>query len=277
MIRHRQCNDFRWRKPTAPHGTPIFFHGGASVSRRIYPRPPIVEAVIQLRFADEIPMSAFLDALGTRLGEQYPDRSKRQDLIELTTEVQKDALATSARKQPHVAFLRSNDGLRLVGCGDGVVSIHVLAPYPGWEAFVDQAREVVEAIPEQLRTAGLRGIAVRYIDRIVLPSKQLSFNEYLTIMPLRPSSMPPELAGFRFATHAVHPDDSTNVILTLASAGSEAEDRPALIYDLDTQRTGNPLCGLRDTMWVEIAEALHQQQRDIFEESITDRARELFQ
>ncbi len=39
----------------------------------------------------------------------------------------------SVSRQPAVTFLCSEDSLRLIGCRDGSMSVHVLAPYPGWE------------------------------------------------------------------------------------------------------------------------------------------------
>jgi len=222
--------------------------------RRIYPKPPIVEAVIELQFAGSVAGSLIVDALADRLRDKYSvDRERRE---------------------PQRMFLRSRDGLRVLGCGEDSLSIHVLAPYPGWESFMEQTREAVLALPSEARD--LSSVAVRYIDRIAMPSTNVSINDFFTIMPPSPEGMPPQLAGFRVATQMVDPGERLIANLTLASAPADEDGCPVVIYDLGVQRIGQPLCSLQSSEWISIAEALHQRQREIFEASITDRARELF-
>jgi len=104
------------------------------MTRRSYPNPPIVEAVIDLRFVADVSGEALLAALGTALADRYPAERRRQDRLELSAALLPDAVSTTARRSPHVTFLRSNDGARLIGCGSRMMSVHALAPYPGWES-----------------------------------------------------------------------------------------------------------------------------------------------
>jgi uncharacterized protein (TIGR04255 family) len=246
------------------------------LTRRIYPRPPIVEAVIDLRFAGTVQGEQLADAIADKLGALYPANRTRQDRLEVAAAIDPDSVSASARRRPHLTFLSSADGLRRLGCGPGVLSVHVLAPYPGWERLLEQAREATGALPEAVREQPLEAIAVRYIDRIALPSVDVAFHEFITVMPPRPAGMPEMLAGFHVATQTVDPRDGTVALLTVASAPPEADGRAALIYDLNLQRAGVPLGTIRDEAWVTIVEELHQRQRAIFEDSITDKARELF-
>lgn len=95
-------------------------------------------------------------------------------------------------------------------------------------------------------------------------------------MPHCPAPMPPEIAMFHVVTQTIDLKDDTIALLTLASGPATPEGNPVLLYDLHFRRQGQPLCGLTDTTWVSIVEALHQRQRDVFEASITDKMRELF-
>jgi uncharacterized protein (TIGR04255 family) len=248
------------------------------VTRRIYPRPPIVEAVIDFRFSPGGLGTALLDTLVDALGETYPGDQKKQEMVEVQAHVRDDSVAAAARRAHHLTFLQSGDGLRLVGCGDGMLSFHVLAPYPGWESFIDMAVEGMAAVAEGLEGETVRQIAVRYIDRIAVPvDSETSFDELLTSMPAKPPSMPGVLTGFHFVTQTVDAEDGTLATLTLASAPPDDAGRPVAIYDLTVQRGGSPLCGPGESEWRPLVEALHDRQRAIFEDSITDRLRETFQ
>lgn len=248
------------------------------LARRTYPRPPIVEAVIDFRFSPAGGGDELLNALAGALGQEYPGDQKTQDTIEVQAQLREDSVAAAARRARHLTFLQSGDGLRLVGCGDGMLSIHVLAPYPGWESFIERAVEVMEVAQGHLEGRTVQLVSVRYIDRITMPvSEGVSFNDLLTAMPTRPTSMPGLLTGFHFVTQAVEPHDGTMASLTLASAPPDKDGRPVVVYDLTVQRSGQPLCGLAETDWRPIVEALHERQRAIFEDSITDRLRETFQ
>lgn len=76
------------------------------MTRRAYPRPPIVEAVITFRFAEILASETLLAVFPGELSGQYPSEEKRKDL----------------------RFLQSADGLRLLGCAGDILSVHVLAP-----------------------------------------------------------------------------------------------------------------------------------------------------
>jgi uncharacterized protein (TIGR04255 family) len=217
------------------------------------------------------------DSLGGRLGALYPGDRGRQDRVEVAAAVEPESVSASASRRPHLTFLRSTDGLRLIGCGQGILSVHVLAPYPGWESFIEQAREAVNAMPESVRGTPVEMIAVRYIDRFALPSAGVAFNDFLTVMPAKPVGMPELLKGFHVALQTMDPKDGTIAILTVASAPSADDGHPAVIYDLNLQRQGTPICSMADNAWLSIVEDLHVRQRAIFEASITDKARELFQ
>lgn len=245
------------------------------MTRRIYPKPPIVEAVIDLRFNGIIEGEELLEALRRRLADRYNGVPKRQDLLEVDSTFSPDSVSTTARRSPHLTFLRSEDGLRLVGCGTQRMSVHVLAPYPGWESFIEQVEEAIEALPSEVRAGALSSLAVRYIDRITLPKTLSSFSDYVTIMPPRPEPMPSTLSAFHVVTQTKDNADDTTAVLTLASGPPTADGEPVLIYDLVLQREGEPLCGL--DRWRPIVEALHERQRDIFEKSITQKMRGLFQ
>ncbi len=246
--------------------------------RRIYPKPPIVEAVIDFRFSPEVKGKELLEAVRAEVGEQYTGEPRTQNLLaEFRVSRQEGSVSVAARNAHLITFLTSRDGLRLVGCADGRISTHVLAPYPGWELFIEQTQNVMRAVASLLGEHGINQVIVRYIDRFALPVENgIPFNELLAAMPLKPAAMPDQLNAFHFVFQTSDPEDGCAATMTLASDKPDEQGRPVLIYDLQVGMSGNPCCGTQQDEWLPIVERLHERQRDIFEGSITDPLRETF-
>ncbi len=244
---------------------------------RSYPKPPIVEAVVEFHLGESIARRPLLDELGTRLAERYAGDRQQQDRLEVSAKFQADVVSTSAQRLPHVGFLRSQDGLRLIGCTEHSMSVHVLAPYPGWGSFIEQVEESIGALPDVARKTALAGLSVRYIDRIMLAAEVPAIEAYLTVMPRRPEPLPGSLTGFHFVTQTSDAKDGTTALLTVASAPASGSGGPSVILDLLLKYEGTTPIRLDDNTWRPIVEDLHQRQREAFEACITDKARALFQ
>jgi uncharacterized protein (TIGR04255 family) len=249
------------------------------VTRRIYPNPPIVEAVIEFRVGSQMTGAELARSLRDKLAHTYDAAEMRaQDLVQAHVSVEGGGVAAASKRQPHFTFLQSASGHRLLGCGPGVLSVHTLAPYPGWESFLAQATEAVTALPGPLAETPVRTVGVRYIDRITLPDDEdVPLGEYITVLPPRPIHMPDALVGCHYVTQSSDPSDGTFAQLTVSSPPMTPDGKAYLLYDLLLNRTGETLCTFEVDSWVPIVEGLHARLREIFEESITDRTRELFQ
>jgi len=251
---------------------------GIAEERRIYPRPPIVEAVVEFTFQDPLPSNALLTALEDRLKERYGGKKEKQEVVRVSARIEEQHVSTSTSREEHVTFLRTTDGLRLIGCGSDLLSLHVLAPYPGWESFEEQILEAVHALPDDIRQARVSSISVRYIDRLTLPPGAESPADFLTCLPLRPAGLPSTLAAFSVETQTADTETETFAQLRVAGAeGGDAEERFHVTYDLALQRRPREGFALADGKWKQVVDELHLKQREVFEASITDNMRELFQ
>lgn len=247
-------------------------------TRRVYPRPPIVEAIIDLALQESVSGEDLAATLSAALGQRYSGEPKRQDLVTLHASWGPAGVGTAANRVPHLTFLRTPDGLRLLGCGNGALSVHVLAPYPGWESFIEQGTQAVEALPEEVRRLPLRAIGVRYIDRIRLPAgAEYAWSDYIQVMPPCPASMPRELVSFQTVTQAIDSETGALAALTVASVPTPPGEPSVVQYDLAMRLVPMPPCTLLDETWLSMVNALHERERDIFEESITDRLRGTFE
>lgn len=250
------------------------------LSNPSYPRPPIAEAIIELRFSEDIAKDRLFEGLKEALGEQYPGIPNRQNRVVISANMQGDEFSSSAESVPHVIFLKSADGKRLLGCVQSTLSIHVLPPYPGWISFLDQALEAIQVLPKFLQNANINSVAVRYIDRITLPIGAIQFSDYFTIIPPRPAGMPVMVHAFSYLTETVDPADNTTALLSLVSLPSDQsknESGSTVIMDLLVQLSGSPLCCIADSKLQNLINSLHDRHHVIFEGSITDHTRSLFQ
>jgi len=250
------------------------------VTRRIYPNPPIVEAVIEFRFEPRGNPVDLATSLRAALGETYDaEDTKTQDRIEAHLSVPPEGgVAAAAKRTPHLTLLQSASGHRLLGCGVGNLSVHALAPYPGWESFMAQAKEATEALPESVADAPVHSLCVRYIDKIELPAEEsIGFGDFITVIPPRPERMPDVLSGCYYATQTTDPRDGTFAKLTVASVPHTPGGAATLLYDLLLRRGRESPYSFQPESWQPVVEELHIRQREIFEQSITDRTRKLFQ
>ncbi|MCA9182225.1 MAG: TIGR04255 family protein [Planctomycetales bacterium] len=244
--------------------------------RRIYPKPPIVEALMEFRFMSAVDARSLAEQLRDRLGERYDAPVTQFDLFQLqATAHAGGGMSTAATRQPDMFFLSSASGHRRIGCGSSVLTIHTLAPYPGWESFVEQAADAIAALPASVAEAQVGVLAIRYIDLIRLPLGE-AIVDYIPIVPPCPAAMPPHITNYQYLTQTQDPDDGTTVQLMVAMAPSPTEEDHALWLDLALTKRVNGMSFL-ELAWLPEMEILHGRLRDIFETSITDAARELFQ
>jgi uncharacterized protein (TIGR04255 family) len=164
----------------------------------------------------------------------------------------------------------------MVGVGKRILTVHVLAPYPGWEEFRSRAQRAMNAFVAEVGPESIHSLGVRYIDRIGLPAglnPNVKFSDYFRGMPVKAESMPAVLVGFHLLVHSKDEPDGPTALLKLGSAPPK-DGRAVILYDLNLVREFPK--GLGVDSWLAEAEVLHTRQRDIFEESITDRTREIF-
>lgn len=242
--------------------------------KKIYPNPPIVEALIQLHFEAEISRDEMVGILGDALMSDYPgDRKQRNDIqIKLRGNPQSGAAEGTVETRNSIMFLTSKTGAHLLGCGDSLLSINVLTPYPGWDSFVGRAQKALDHIPSSIQEMGFKEISVRYIDRIELPLGKIDLSQYFTILPNLPSAFPPHIDGLQYASQGFDPTENTFVTVMFALRGGE---RLSAILDVDTRHV-HPVA-ISNGDWLKVLENLHERQRDVFESSITQKTRELFE
>jgi uncharacterized protein (TIGR04255 family) len=243
--------------------------------RQNYAKPPIVEVIMEFQLAGAVSAQQLEAAIMTGLPGVYTGRREVRERIDVAAHVTPQTVETSAKRTPHVTFLRTPNGRRVVACGENLMSVHVLAPYPGWENFIDQVIEAVGAATSVVGSTALASVGVRYIDQITFANRIVNLDEYLSIMPPSPANdVNWPLQGFNVLTQRVSPD---GIQLTLGLASAAPEDgRVGVVLDVLARKSLPPGTTLADGSWRAAVETLHSIQGATFEGCIKDPTRELF-
>lgn len=238
-----------------------------------YRTPPIAEALVELRFAGGQPWETTEAELLSEFGKIHSGERRELKTYELRAEWKAGEVSTKTDGQFSRWLLPNKTGSELIGIGPDVLSVHVIAPYPGWSHFrpaIDRAFAIYEKIAQPIT---LLSTAVRYIDQIILP-KQANFAEYFRALPSLLPSQPKGLEAFQVTTEAIDSDNRVRSRLTLVSGPVTNDDKRVVIYDLDLRHTFE--ADTQVNQWPEMVELLHSRQKMMFEESITPATRELF-
>jgi len=225
-----------------------------------------------LRFEGGKPWDEIKQRLIVELAREYSGPAKDAWQIQVETRLKDLDVDTQADAQFLHRQLYTQDGRRLVGIGPGVLTVHALAPYPGWAAMKPRIQEAVETVLAMLGDARVVEAAVRYVDRITLP-EGAALEDYFTIAPRWPAAMQPQS---EFSIQLSSRDETERLSTTVNFALKRTHLRPVVLYDVNlvAEHTHAPLN--RSAWWPRL-EDLHMRQRAYFEDSITPATRRLFQ
>jgi uncharacterized protein (TIGR04255 family) len=241
---------------------------------RHYARPPITEAVIELRFEG---------VLSARDMERVRDRFKsRYTTIEQIQmlEVMFGEAGTAAPKLVAAGFKMTDKNavniLMLKPVSFGTIR---LAPYETWDKLISRAKENWELFEKALNTKKrVVRIGARFINRIDIPTalfSSMSIEEFFPTHIRLGTDIASDMGNFSFQVAALHA--GTGVKLTIQSGVLE---QAALLehtsISLDTDAYWDVDIPLRiDDMWAR-ADKLREAKNSVFENSISDRLRDLF-
>ena len=251
------------------------------MSRRAYKNPPAAEAVCEFRFrsSDEWDSTTPF-RLFEQLRESYPEPLK-QDLA-FTPPAGVPGQPGGAFLQPEMVprtELRNAGGGRVLRISPGLLSVSVMAPYPGWETFKPQIAEALEAyIATGVGNPNIVRIGVRYVNRIALPGVAVELSDYFTVPPPSAPGLPDNLGGFLMRQEFFYEDPRESLILTFATGGPSegAEPKAEVILDIDAIQNWDEAVPLNVADALPVVEAVRDRERDAFEACITDATRSLF-
>jgi uncharacterized protein (TIGR04255 family) len=244
-----------------------------------YRRAPIVEAIIDLhvRFSTPPHRDAF-EAFHKRVADKFLAK----------TDIRQIALGMHFGPQQQNVLQKGpvNVGIRLSSDSPprvlqaqqrGFTYSH-LAPYTEWETFRDEARPLWNAFVETCRPEAVTRVAVRFVNRIIVKSAKIELVDYFNLYPHLPERIPQDVTGMflqlRMPQDDIAPGTLAIVNQTLDESNPVDAERLAILLDFDVFRLAE-YPPSTDEVWA-LLEKLRTRKNELFEASITDRARDLF-
>ena len=243
--------------------------------RRVYKNPPIHEAVCEFQFSN--PENWTLAHSGQfleRVKKRYAGKPSEQRILRVNMpKGDMPRAAPPSLDEITKVQLRSENGRELVAVGPGILSIHSLKPYAGWEHFRSQ---IVEALREYCRIAlpkAVLRIGIRYINQIFVPQQKGVPNDFFTTPPCGIPEVECVIETFAMR-YEYSLENSSKAVVQLARLAGPP-DTYGVALDIDVSRSWQGE-SYNATSALEAVDALRHQERQIFEAMITDKARELF-
>jgi uncharacterized protein (TIGR04255 family) len=238
-----------------------------------YKRPPITEAVIELRFARAADHRN-VEKAAKRIRDEYfysdPENSVQVKFDMATQkadfETQWTGIKLSSLDRTDVLFFRTLS----FACSR-------LAPYTSWEAFRDRAARGWDVWRKTAGSTELARIGVRYINRIDVPLEgtgRIQVENYLRVLPQLPDKLGDPMSTYAMQVVLPLGSDDCGLVLNSGTVPSPLVGFASFILDLDVFREAS-LPRRDDELWA-LLDKIRDHKNRLFESCITDAARVIF-
>lgn len=238
-----------------------------------YDNAPITEALIDIR-VESLPASRLgdLEAIHELVKDQYPEK---QQHVYFEGQFSVGAEVGAVTHQAPMGFVfRTKDKKQIFQARLDGFTVSRLRPYGNWLDLRDQARKLWGVYRAAIGPKKIIRVAVRYINRIDIPVRELDCKEYFLTTPEVSPLLPQELSGFFMKLQMPQPDFGGMLVLTQTSVPPAAPDMNSVILDLDVIKE-DPEFSSDDEVWA-MLEALRDRKNVFFEGCLTDKTRALF-
>ncbi len=242
---------------------------------RIYARPPVVEAVVEIRVSPRPDLR--VPELASVLFGEETEYSQPQQLFAAEFTIDAASATITERKEAIQGYRFAGSSTpSLVQIGLERFAFSRLAPYKPWSSWCEEARRLWSKYLDHTSPNEVTRIAVRYVNRIEFaPSDDRKILDYIKVYPELPPELPNRLAGLLMRLDLRSPQlPGVGLVVNVGRTDPSVAGHVALLLDLDLSRDVQ-LPSDDSTIW-SIVEELHDLENSFFESCITDLSRELF-
>ncbi len=247
-----------------------------------YANAPITEALIDLRITHAEDFSPNnLEIIGGAIAERYPSQEPMYRTSgQISFQQPEDPVRVETAHQ-HSGFIFTSQSKQEIFQArvDGF-TFSTLAPYDRWEPFRDEARGLWDLYRSAAKVESITRAAVRYINRIDIPSVPTAkLEDYLRTYPEVSADMPSKafFANFFMQVQLWQNDLQCLLIVNETPVPPPNDETTSIQLDLDLFRElEEPWAVDEDAAVWDFLEQLHDRKNEVFEASITDATRRLF-
>lgn len=241
-----------------------------------YKKAPIIEALIQIETKPSIEpnlIEAKFSELAESIKKDFPiteninsktmgiNLSDNQSSLSISDT--KLGIKLSNRDLPYIAQIKS-DGF----------TFSMINEYQNWETFSKKAKTIWNKYKKHLKPQKITKLAVRYVNRIDIPALSFQMEDYFETYPKVIKGSKSQLTAFFLQAQIPQEEGGLAVINQTATQPIKA-GYTSIILDIDVFdpqifKASSP------KLWKRI-DLLRTQKNELFENSITNKTRELFQ
>jgi len=237
-----------------------------------YPRPPITEAVVELQLATGLSQGEL---------ERLRERQKtRYTTIETVENIQLNFQPTSiATDRSLVGFkMTSKNAVDLIMIQQRNLSSVRLAPYVGWEYLFAKVVENYELFKKVIGRREISRIGVRFVNRIDIPLTKIQgrdLYEFVKVGVSVPHGLAQSVGEYYINATFIDKETGMSVRIQGGTLVPAILEHASILLDIDVF-IDKTIPKREDEFWIKLNEMRVTKNR-VFELSITDEARRLFQ
>lgn len=239
---------------------------------RTYCKSPLIEAVCDFRFSSSQPWDWTIPGLFyEQIREKFPIKEQLNAVETIIDPVQAKLVQ---QVQPKLQFANEKRD-EVIQIGPDNLSIHQLPPYVGWVKFKTSIIDYLQMYARAAHPTGLTSVALRYVNHIEMPLKDMELEDYFNLMPQVPHPIPQIFPTFLLNVDVLYELPVSGLRITFGTVVPKIAENFAYVLDLNMLSTGSTeLSNDRISDWLETA---HERIEVAFDASFTEKAHhELF-
>jgi uncharacterized protein (TIGR04255 family) len=243
----------------------------------IYKRAPIAEAVIDLHVAFETaPTIESLELFADLIRSEFPQKQRINSLAMAVNGTEDGALSSNASAEQIGWRLTNQVGDRVLQVRRNGISYSHMAPYTEWEVFCGDMLPIWDRFRTAVAPHQVTRLAVRYINRIVIP-QGADLDIYLNLSPRLLPNVGSMVEGY-FMQLVLPQTDLGPSWKAIVNTGLESpvnEESMSVLLDIDLF-CETPISP-ENAHVLEVLTKLRERKNQIFEAAITDEVRRMIQ
>jgi uncharacterized protein (TIGR04255 family) len=176
-------------------------------------------------------------SLKTPFAERFPNVDERRGLQTIVDMIEGQGQPTVVKDLGLQGyFFKTSDKKTIAQFRVDGFTFNRLHPYTSWEELFPQAMDLWRVYSSIAKPDVITRLAVRYVNRIVLPAGPTAFETYLRTAPVIPPELPQYISGFLTRVTIHDPQTDIGAHVAQALEASPPGNRLAVILDIDAYK-----------------------------------------
>lgn len=246
----------------------------ASVHRRVYEQPPLIEALCEIYFTSAKPWDVTVHGIAyEKVQKEFP---LKKNIPTLSLELRPTPSGVEQKVGPATprTHFFSKDEKRVIQLAPNLLVVNQLKPYTSWDKFKPMILDAFRVYDEVAQPDAIQRVGLRYINSVEFKAEPVELEQYFNFYPHLAPGLPQSHGPFACRVEIPYSGEKDQLIVTLASTEPGTPDVIPIALDLYyvlVNPEGFAKTSLPD--WIENA---HSVVETAFEACTTDKCKDLF-